>query len=100
MNPLAFCQQQLLIPKRLEKMEAWDIIIYVYFLKRNYLSEVYIMANYIVLGTWNTKHDYRDSSVYQLFSHLCNRFLIDGIRDFWIYSEISVIVVDKTPGDS
>jgi uncharacterized protein (UPF0261 family) len=29
-------------------------------LKRNYFSEVYIMANYIILGTWNTKYEELD----------------------------------------
>jgi len=40
-------------------MEAWNIIVILKF-KRNYFSEVYIMANYIVLGTWNTKYEELD----------------------------------------
>jgi len=29
--------------------------------------------------------------IFEYFSHLCNRFLIHVIRDFWIFSEISFV---------
>jgi len=33
--------------------------------------------------------------VFQYISHLCNRFLIGVIRDFWTFSEISINRLDR-----
>ncbi|OGP92866.1 MAG: hypothetical protein A2157_11220 [Deltaproteobacteria bacterium RBG_16_47_11] len=32
--------------------------------------------------------------IYQYISNLCNRFLINVIRDFWTFSEISIFSID------
>jgi hypothetical protein len=35
------------------------------------------------------------SMIFQCFSHLCNRFIIGVIRDFWALSEISIKMLDR-----
>ncbi|OGQ11226.1 MAG: hypothetical protein A2026_16725 [Deltaproteobacteria bacterium RBG_19FT_COMBO_46_12] len=54
------------------------------------------LKNYFTLSDYTDfkKNDSTNFYIYQYISNLCNRSLINVIRDFWTFSEISIFFID------